>query len=385
MKIFVCYPVRSVGGAQNLLLRTLENLSLNKELDLVVCDFHGGYISRSLTTLNINYQFIDFLDVKKLSFDENTVFFTPLSEISNFGPEFLSENVRIFAWGIHPSGILSFFKFKHIYTRLPLSWARMFAVVLEGSRFRRVRRFIDELMTGSSLVVMDDANENAILKFCGIQKSICQIPIGLKILPIRRRKCSDLDNIEYIWLGRVDKDKYASIIHVAYTLSFVARSQGVHIKLHVVGEGDCLGRLKTQTFDFLELVFPGSLMGNNLMHYTQNICFVGFAMGTSVLELVNCNVLTFTVDLIRFRRPLPLDNIYIFSGKNNGYLGDAAYSRQSATTLSQFSSLISNYETIIEKQRNFMVTKFDISANTELVFKCLTSGRTKWADVRGLI
>ncbi|NRP95484.1 hypothetical protein XMG59_001588 [Marinobacterium sp. xm-g-59] len=386
MRILVCYPVRHTGGAQNLIARVSTQLARSFPVQLIVCDFVDGYVKSVLEENSIEFDFFEYDELSQLRIDGDCVFLTPLSELSNFNYDFLPSSIKILTWAIHPSGFLSFFRYRSVYTKFPVRFSGGIARVLEFFRFRQLREMIGSLTINGGLISMDAANSSSMSSFFTCDFAMPIIPIGIELnQPCSGENFSRCGPIEFVWLGRIDKDKYRSILHVGNTLSFLADHFGRDLVLHVIGEGDSLSRLKKQSFEGVEMRYPGTLSGAALDDYLKTGLYVGFAMGTSVLELVKLNVLTFTIDLIRFRGVFPFTNIYLFSSCADAYLGDVSYMPKKTISLDQFKQCLSSYDATCLDQSNFLHGTFDVtSISSDIYDRCLTT-KVTWAMLRTIL
>lgn len=379
MNLFICYPVRNIGGAQLLLLRIASYLYVHKKIKIHLCDFNDGFIKNELNKLSIEFSFYDINNFNASSLPMDMVFLTPLSEISNYDVNFFPEGMRVLAWAVHPSGVLSFFKMVKLYTKIKPSILNFLITVFEKNKNRKFRLFIDSLHVNNALMCMDAANLNSIINITKKSITTAIVPIAIDVYSSGRLNINiDRVLLEYVWLGRLDNDKIKSLIHVIKTISAMSQKNNFNAVFHVVGYGDKKDYLQGLDFPGVTLIFPGILVGNDLKSYLSEKPVVGFAMGTSVLELVKIGVLTFVVDLFNSTDTVPFQNIYPFALDGRNYLGDISSNSKFLLLEENFVEIINEYSENSLRQYNFLCAKYSIEVVAEEVYFKLISTKFKW-------
>jgi hypothetical protein len=299
------YAVRHVGGAQLLFARTVAELFARHGWSIGLVDYEDGFVRKTLSESGVSFDFIPYGGSVGPIAVRDTVLLLGLGEL----PEALSAlagtpETRILLWGIHPHNPLAFFRHGYLYNRLKPGWRTGAVRSLEPRRWNRVRSLFTALHTRKALAFMDGANVRyAETLGLGVPESpFLPVPLAMKKTPEARVPTGALS---VGWLGRLGKDKFNTLIATLQLCSRYAQAQKADVEYHVIGEGPMLPELTGRIFPGVRLVLAGTLRDVALDQYLVRHVQVGFAMGTSILEIALLGIPVVVSDYSN--RPIPPD------------------------------------------------------------------------------
>ncbi len=117
-------------------------------------------------------------------------------------------------------------------------------------------------------------------------RKICYLPIVVDdiVAPDMKDKSFGFKELSFVWLGRLDVDKYHTILTFLNELESLSSSY--KITLYIVGVGNKEKTLRKKCEKMVtKVVFIGKLFGEELKEFIVDNVDIGLAMGTSALDI----------------------------------------------------------------------------------------------------
>lgn len=285
-KVYIYYPSKITGGAE-FLLKTVADI-LKGSIDVCVVDIEGGWLSSNIEGV----QKIIIQEGRKIFLDKNSVLITTANLLRNLDFYFSGE-FKVIGWIVQVNNLIPIFpkfgamQFKRIFKYI-------FKETLLKSEYKKINNLASYLESNDSLFTMDDACNFVFYKYFGWKVSNyfpVVIPDWKIISPndFKKTKCT---STRCVWLGRLD-DLFKNPIlhHVLLDLDRLSKQNGVDIVFDIIGNGPGLAKAQkvARQTDKIKINFLGEMRGHQLIDKLSSYD-MGFAMGTSALEISACGV-----------------------------------------------------------------------------------------------
>lgn len=319
-KVVVFYPSKITGGAEFLLKTVVEVLKDRHQVILV--DIEDGWLSNNIN--EIEKLFIK--ENSKILLDKDTVLITSANLIRNLDIYF-SGNFKILGWIMHPFNVIPIFpKLGSIQFKSFLRF--LIKYTLLNSEYKYYKKLIKYLIQTNSLYIMDQSCNEVFFDYYGY-KFNDYLPVVIsdnKFSNQKNIKKSFKDEITCIWLGRLDGDFKTPILnHVLKDIDKYSKTQNIKIKFKIIGNGPGLNDTKelSNSLKNIEIIFLLEKKGEELKNEILD-SNIGFAMGTSALEIASCMVPVVLLDGSYGKVPTTYTYRWLFEekGHNLGFIID---------------------------------------------------------------
>lgn len=293
--VAVFYPSKHVGGAQFLLKTAIE--LLRKNYHTVVIDIEDGWLLNNATA-----DAYIVTGAQRVYLNDNVTLIVPATYIRRLN-RYFSGKFQVVAWKMHAFNLIPFVplygstaQFRYC-NRMLLKYTVLFP------KYRFLRRLTKTLVAHNAIYAIDEECNRIAHGYLGLRYS-GYLPVCIsddKILrcdptPSPHDTASPLKKV--VWLGRLDGVfKNSILMRVMKDLDATAQVLGETLYLQVIGSGegeeeiwDAASKLIAVRVEFL-----GTLSGSNLMD-VLNQAEIGFAMGTSALEIASSGTATILLD-----------------------------------------------------------------------------------------
>ena len=357
-KIYVFYPSKVVGGAEFLLKRTAEVLS--DDFNVCIVDIKGGWLSD-----NIGDDYKGKIEVKKINgiikLTKSDILITPANLIFNIDKYFTSEQAKVILWTMQP------YNFVPSVSRLRLKKQRYIDIsyILNNilSFYQRInmREFIKLSSEKKGIYSVDGECDNVLSNFYGVSHNNI-IPVfvnnnhnnNLIKVPVKSEK------IKVLWIGRIDIDFK---IHILKKILIDLNDIGIeyNIEFNIVGSGPGIKGLDLFCENIKNITIKkyGTVNEKNLIDIIKEN-HIGFAMGTSALEMAINKLPTILLDFsyneikYKYKYKLVKDGYDFIVGKCIDDFSDEEKKR-GYTLNEMFELILSQYENISFDCYNYVV------------------------------
>lgn len=291
-KVVIYYPSKITGGAEFLLKNAAD--ILKKEYEVTIFDVKNGWLSSNIK----NVYSVTLSNNLKHELDENTVLITTANLVRSLDKVFIGD-FKIIAWTVHPFNIIPTLpKVGNIQFKPCFKY--IFKKTLLKPEYTRLNKLISYLNSKDSLYVMDDACNDVITNYFNVRvKNYLPVAIpnskftspSLLNLPISKE-------INCVWLGRLDGSfKNPILIRTLSDTNDYAAINNQKIFFRIIGNGPGYDEIHTfsKALKSITVEFMLERQGEELKSILLN-SDIGFAMGTSALEIAACNVPTILLD-----------------------------------------------------------------------------------------
>lgn len=281
------------GGFQILFARLIEKFCEDKSNEILVIDYEDGYISKYFGSYKINI--LNYDVNKKQELLANDILITSLSFLERANNYFkFHESTRLFFWDLGSlSMIQSNMIMGNFYKKLNLKKAKIISNWLENKRKVRIRDFFYQATDNFGLVFMCGSNFyfNSSFFNTSITPKFLPIPIVTRAISEKKnwpdpRKINN-NKINVGWLSRLTKNKTAPLLKLLNDLNqYRTKNGNLKIEIHILGNGteeENIRKLAEQLG--LATIFTGRIERDKVEKYIKKNIDLGFAMGTSALEL----------------------------------------------------------------------------------------------------
>lgn len=275
-KVAFCYPSRCLGGAELLFVKCARFLIDKGEYIVYYIDFLDGY-GISLLKNEPDIKHILFFQGEKIKIESDTVVITPLSYLPRIVSIFENPfQCKFLFWSIHPYNLVSYINlYKNKIFAVRKAKRTAIGKYLSVLSQRGIIRYMDYNNYFWSSKVFNYSCDNTLF-----------LPIFVDNFQIKSPTGSYLKNneISFLWLGRLDNDKYNTILTFINELE--ALSSSYKIKLYIAGYGNKENKLHEicSSLSF-ETIFLGKVVGIDLEKLISQKIDVGLAMGTSAFDI----------------------------------------------------------------------------------------------------
>ncbi|MGG4775530.1 glycosyltransferase [Paenalcaligenes sp. Me52] len=289
--IIIFYPSHNIGGAEYLLKLTADLLKLQHRVRIV--DIKDGWLSKNTEGVPILFA------EEKIALEKETIVITTANLVRNLDLYFTGD-FTVLAWVVHPYNVIPFFP-----ALKSLQFKKTIKTILKKTvlrnEYKRSEKRVKYLIAKKSIFAMDSSCDDVLFRYTGTHYD--------EFLPvIISDEKIDYSNIEFyqkenkikaVWLGRLDGEfKNNILIKVMKDLNEYAKTKDhKKIELNIVGNGPGMPEIQqvAENLAFLEVHFHLEKRGNELKSIiTQSN--IGFAMGTSAIEISAFGVPTILLD-----------------------------------------------------------------------------------------
>lgn len=292
-KIFIYYPSHITGGAE-FLLKTVADF-LKKHVEVHLIDIEDGWLSKNLHDVKK----IKITNNLKIKLDEHSVLITTANLIRKLDEHFTG-NFKIIAWIVQINNVIPSLPRIGSIQYIPIL-RKLLKVTLLRSEYKNLSSLTSYLHNKNSLYTMDDACNDVFEKYYGwrVKNYLPVILPSNKIFDLpTQKKRRPTNYFRCVWLGRLDGQfKNPILKRVMLDLSNHAKNSDDHITFTIIGTGPGLSEAKNVASKIknMEVFFLGELRGTELFNV---LCGhdIGFAMGTSALEIAACGTPVILLD-----------------------------------------------------------------------------------------
>jgi hypothetical protein len=297
-KVYIFYPSKIVGGAEFLLKRVSDLICQNCKVEII--DVEGGWLSRNFeknSSVSVKYLRSD----KKIVLPDDAVLITPASLLRVLDVYFEPTCARLLFWVVQPYNVVPVFPLFRNLQRNNVMVGRLVQKYLLGREYSFYKRVLEQGISKGSVYGMDQETNEVLKQYYGLEYP-GYLPVVIDEASFSLGEEKDAGDsaspLRAVWLGRLDLEfKYNILIRVIEDLDSVSEANQVQMTLRIIGDGP--GRDALTTFcrkkKHLKVEFLGELLAESL-HREIVECDLGFAMGTSAIELSAKGVPTILLD-----------------------------------------------------------------------------------------
>lgn len=382
-KIVIYYPSEITGGAEFLLKTAAEILST--DFDVTLADIENGW----LKTNCVGISSVTLSEGEIIELDEDVVLITTANHVRRLDNQF-SGPFKIIAWIVHPYNIVPILpKIGSIQYRPRFKKLLKKTVLL--TEYSKLERLVSYLEEHCSLYVMDDACNSIMYSY--YNRSISRyLPVAISDQKFGSACGSRMGNdalLTCVWLGRIDGEFKDPILkRVLSDINHCAQTQGFRINFDIIGNGPGLESLRAFAVKLksIEIKFLMELRGEALKNRLSSAS-IGFAMGTSALEIAANGVPTILLDAsysavspsYRYRWLFESDG-YTLGRIINASIDQSMGNRM--TMLDALSELVSNMDDLGRRCRQHTVEKHSQSCLRELLRNAIQSSTSNFEHMR---
>ena len=283
-KIYIYYPSEITGGAE-FLLKTVCDFIKNSMRTCIV-DIKDGWLSNNVSDVAVIYV----NEFQKIYLDENSVLITTANLIRKLDLYFYGE-FKIIAWMVQINNLtpavpkIGSFQYNRFFKFL-------FKNSILNSEYKKIDKLTLYLDKSNSIYSMDEACNDVFYRYFK-RKIDRYLPVVIpeeKFLEIDKIMEKPSDILKCVWVGRLDGEfKNPILHHILIEISEYAKINNKNIIFNVIGNGPGLKNAENiaSSLEGIEINFLGERRGEELRRF---ICShdMGFAMGTSALEISAC-------------------------------------------------------------------------------------------------
>lgn len=291
-KIYIFYPSKITGGAE-FLFKTLADF-LKNHVEIYLVDIHEGWLSLNIENIKI----LRVEEGSRIHLDEESVLITTANLIRKLD-NYFSGDFKLIAWIVQVNNIIPSLPKVGAFQYNPL-----FKLLLKRTFLKSEYEIINSLslylQENNSLYTMDDACNDVFYNYFGrrVSKYLPVVVSEEKFHEISIEKKYFSERFNCVWVGRLDNQfKNPILHHLLFDLSIYSRDNRKEIIFDIVGDGPGLDSAKkiAKKIKNIKINFLGEIRGETLIN-TIRAHDVGFAMGTSALEIAACGTPTVLLD-----------------------------------------------------------------------------------------
>lgn len=274
--IAFCYPSRVAGGAEFLFVKCANYLAQTGHYRVSYIDYDDGFGYNLLKT-NTLIEHVSYEKGERVSLCEDTIVITPLNYISLLENFFSSpQSLKYLIWSINPYNLVS---------AINLHRHKFFTI---GKKKRTGIGSKLKVLSERGIIRYMDYNNyywnSTVFNFSINQKYFLPISVDDFSTPAISSRSFDDNSISFLWLGRLDIDKYNTVLTLLNELDALADKYKV--TLYIVGSGKKEKELRDRSRqNNAKIIFTGPLFGDELKDLIINKIDIGYAMGTSALDI----------------------------------------------------------------------------------------------------
>lgn len=274
--VVFCYPSRLIGGVEFLFVKCAKYLATKESYHVHYIDFSDGF-GYGLLKDNKSIEHIEYYSGHSVILPEGAIVVTPL----NYLPLFESvignaSKCKFIFWSLSPFNVIYYINlYKHKLFTIGLRKRKEIGTYLKKLSEKGIVRYMEYNNYFFSSTVFSYKCEN--LSFLPIfidDFEKCQI-----------KPYNFVDKeISFIWLGRIDIDKYNTI--ATYINELEGLISDYKVTLYIVGDGKKKEYLKKQYKETpVHIIYKGKMVGEELKDLIYNKIDIGLAHGTSALDI----------------------------------------------------------------------------------------------------
>ena len=346
-KIYIFYPSKITGGAE-FLLKTVCDF-LKSSMKTCIVDIEDGWLSTNISDVSVIY----INKSQKIYLDENSILITTANLIRKLDLYFCGE-FKIIAWIVQINNLtpavprIGSFQYTKFFQIL-------FKKTILESEYRKIDNLTLYLDSNNSIYSMDEACNDVFFRYFK-RRFDRYLPVVIpeeKFLKIDERMEKPSEILKCIWVGRLDGEfKNPILHHILIDIADYAKKYNKNIVFDIIGNGPGLKSAQNIASSLLgiEINFLGEKRGEELRAL---ICAsdIGFAMGTSALEISACGTPVVLLDASYGVVPKAYKYQWLYESK--GYCIGRSIDTSPDKTLGNtkniediFSELIKDYEKI---------------------------------------
>ena len=306
--IYFCFPYKKVGGVSILFLRLAEELAKKNMANTFLIDYKDGYMARNydpeISTL------LEYSDDKYLVIpNDGVIIFQSMTPWSIFPKLKIGQNVRILFWSCYPYSLIPIVP----GIRKLMQKNRVVARILLSSIFIRyankMRNFTNLLISQNALVFQDKVSVDITEKYLDLKiNQPNYLPVPSKKSEhnlIKQTPDIEVYGLKISCIGRIADFKFYTLIRFLEDLNCIAPTFNFPIQVNVIGSGDYLYQLQSETASFsgYTISFIDEIAIHELDNYLINDTDLLVAMGTTALEGIKLGVPTILLDISHERVP----------------------------------------------------------------------------------
>lgn len=383
------YAAPKVGGIQLLFIRLANYLSdLNYKVYYI--DYTDGF---SRDKLNKKVNIINYFGNNVLTINHDTFLITPLSNLISIltGKIILSKKVKLFFWCVHPYELLDFFPliitFKKIFN-LGSQKIKKYLDLLFKKDIIILKNLTEFLYNYNSFVFMDNetfTKSKELLELNIDNPNYLPIPLE-KSLKIPNYNLINNDEINIAWLGRLVDFKIFPLINLIENSNISVQKFNKKINLHIIGSGNKEHLIKNINIsDKLNIIYKGTMVGNELEEYLLNKVDILFAMGTSCLEGARLGIPSVCYDYSY--NYIHLDYKFNWLYQFMDFVLGREINTLKAQNINTFDEILNeiyinnNKKLIGEKSHDYFLNNHEIKAVSKLLITKLNNNNVKYSDL----
>lgn len=382
-KIVIFYPSEITGGAE-FLLKTIADF-LKKDYNLTIIDINDGWLSKNIS--DVNKIFID--KNKKIELDDNITLITTANLIRRLD-EFFTGNFSLIGWNIQgfnmipilpKLGTIQHFRIIRIF----LKYTFLF------TEYLYLKKLIKYLKYKNSLYIMDETCNDIFKKYYNISfNEYLPVVIPDEKFLLTKKIFNNLNNkINCVWLGRLDNEFKTPILnHLLINISEYAKNFNGKIIFNIIGNGPGLEITKNVANKIVnvEINFLLEKRDNELKDLLVK-SDIGFAMGTSALEIAACNIPVVLLDASYRKVPDTYTYKWIYEevNYNIGHMIDSYHISKfiKRNTLEQImSELLFNYDEISVKSYEYVKNNHSVCVLKNKIIEAINKTTSNFEDMK---
>ena len=289
-RFIVFFPSFITGGGEFLFKNIAEAIA--KKREVLIVDIDSGWLTRNVNNVKVS----QIVNDNKFFLNKNDILITS-AYYTRYLDRYFEGDFSIWAWVIQPHEVIPSVKiFKGIQYK---SYLRpFFKFGLLFPEYCYFKKYLNLMLKCNGLGLMDFESRKALDDYYKINfNSIVPIPVTKnKFRPINLYNQHFTKSI--LWLGRLDGVfKNPILIRLMEDLNVFAKESSSILDLKIIGTGPGEPEIRKTALEmqYLNVHFLGELKGEKLIEEIQN-SRIGFAMGTSALEIAACAIPTILLD-----------------------------------------------------------------------------------------
>jgi len=390
-RVYFVFPYHGVGGVPVLFVRVGEYLASRGFIEAYFVDFADGVMAKIMRPGVGNL--LVYADNKKTHIPNGAyAVFQSMTPWSIFPGLAVADSVKLLFWNCHPFNLIPTLPGFRSYMHTHVVGAQWLLRTVMFFWRKRMRVFLDTLLTCRAIVFMDMNNVKTTQVY--LEKSIpvvdyLPIPVSTMGVSCSRLKSRDwVSNpvIRIVWIGRVVDFKFFILKRTLYALEAAQASLIYPVEFIIVGEGefqeslkvvaDGLKRVKVKFIKRIEV----SELDDFLLANTDLL----MAMGTSVLEGARLGIPAILLDMSYAEVSEQYHFQWLYN--RNGYtLADMITSEHlvehDQSLLHRLNELLEDYEVQSERCIRYVVSNHSLEVQSERFLNYLLRSELTWGDL----
>lgn len=356
IRIVFCYPSRVIGGAELLFVRCARYLSCEKNYEVSYIDYSDGY-GYSLIKDEERILYVPYKTKDKVKLDGGSIVITPLSYLPLVHNIFDNwSDLRFLFWSVNPynlSGYINLYRNK------------LFTI---SNKYRKQIGTTLKYLSEKNVIKYMDYNNyywnSKVFKFSVDKLNLLPIPVDDFTKQPVKNKDFKKDGLSFLWLGRLDIDKYYTVLSFINELD--ALSHNHNITLYIIGTGEKEPDLRQYCMNAnIDVVFVGQMVGDELKQFIIDKVDIGLAMGTSALDIAKLSKPVIVQGLldVSYKAGMLKDYVLLYEIQNYDVVSPGYYLHSHIHTFSElFDFVLKNYQLCAEECAEYVKQKYSISS-----------------------